>query len=329
MPNSHSITSLLLASGARLPQITKELTEQIWSPQRYASMSRSEYLSQGEREVRDLEEAISSGATSIWDELAASATATPSPRKYLGLDTPAPIAQPRAVVVFDGLSLRELPLLLRLAKESGLGVKHQTIATSTLPTMTTSFIEERVIGAKIAPSQLPGRRELREKNAAAFYLDQPNSREIYPAGKNLLIWSSYPDRRYKDDTARFDGLFEEVHDLLPTIWKYTVQAVPAGMPIVVTSDHGYIYFGSRMDSSRDSDASAILKQHRYHTFDAPGETLPAPHPDLQILRDKNTALLRGRIKTKPRGDSGRKLYQHGGLSLMETLVPWIELERPH
>jgi hypothetical protein len=47
---------------------------------------------------------------------------------------------------------------------------------------------------------------------------------------------------------------------------------------------------------------------------------------LQLLPERRVALLRGRMRTRPQGASSRKLYQHGGFSLMEVLVPWIELE---
>ena len=36
-------------------------------------------------------------------------------------------------------------------------------------------------------------------------------------------------------------------------------------------------------------------------------------------------MLRGRC-APAQGPSSRKLYHHGGFSLMEVLVPWIELE---
>ena len=38
-------------------------------------------------------------------------------------------------------------------------------------------------------------------------------------------------------------------------------------------------------------------------------------------------MLRGRLKTRPKGTSSRRLYQHGGFSLMEVLVPWVLLNR--
>ena len=70
---------------------------------------------------------------------------------------------------------------------------------------------------------------------------------------------------------------------------------------------------------------SLLGQSRFKEF-APGESLPQWNPDLQLLPERRVALLRGRMRTRPQGASSRKLYQHGGFSLMEVLVPWIELE---
>ncbi len=321
-------TEMLLRSGERLPSIVRLLVDEIWSPAKYAEADLAAYLKRGESAVKHLEELISLAAPRIWDELAAQSEAksAPSPRKWLGLDEPLSLPAPRAVVVFDGRSLRELPLLLKLAVESGMQVAEAKAVATVLPTETIAFVKDRVLGTRESPSRLPGRRDLRDRNVAAFYLDQPNSREIYPADHHLLIWSSYPDRLYSDDSARSDALFEQFHELIPTIWKYTVQAVPAGMPIVVTSDHGYIYFGAGMESNRSSDAPAILGQKRCRSFED-GEPLPSRHPDLQIVPRKKLAMLRGRLKTRAPGGGSRRRYQHDGFSLMEVLVPWVELHR--
>jgi hypothetical protein len=39
------------------------------------------------------------------------------------------------------------------------------------------------------------------------------------------------------------------------------------------------------------------------------------------------AMLRGRLKDRPQGPAGARIYRHGGLSLMEMLVPWLVLEK--
>lgn len=316
----------LFAEGERLPAIKSWLLDTVWTPARYRQNEPENYLRTGEEAVCNLEEVIATGALDVWNELQAASHDAPTLKSWLGLDAPLPLPNPRAAVVFDGLSLREIPLLLQLAEASGLRVKSLQVVATCLPTETRHFVEQRVIGADIGPSQLPGRTELAEKNTQAFYLDQANTRNTFPEGRNLLIWSTYPDRLFADDQARGETLFGNFHqNYIPAIWKCSVQAVPRGVPIVITSDHGYIYLGASLEATRPSDAPELLGQSRWKEF-PDHEPLPAWHRDLQILSHCRTALLRGRLRARPQGTSSRKLYQHGGFSLMEVLVPWIELE---
>ena len=48
--------------------------------------------------------------------------------------------------------------------------------------------------------------------------------------------------------------------------------------------------------------------------------------DIYISESQKVAMVKGRVRTKSTGDAARKLYKHGGLSLMEMITPWIELE---
>lgn len=324
---------VLLTSGSRLPAVTDWLTRTVWTPERFAALSREEYLRTGEAAVARAEELISAGAPRLWDELAAESTKAPTPRAYLSLDVETPSTRPsaRAMVIFDGISLRELPLLLSLAAQTGFHVEDtRTIATS-FPTETLDFVSQRVLGPDaahgIGPSQLPGNGALASRGVQAFYLDSLTPRITIPTGKSLLLWSTYPDRLFKDDEARFDTqLFPQFSEHVATLWKYTVQAVPPGIPIVITSDHGYIFFGGTAESARDSSAPSTLNQQRHRVFES-GESVSAPHPDLQLFPAQHLAMLRGRLKTRPKGTASRRLYQHGGFSLMEVLVPWLVLNR--
>jgi hypothetical protein len=316
----------LFADGERLPDIKSWLLDTIWTTDRYRQNEQERYLCSGEQAVCNLEELIATGALEVWNELHADSQRAPTLKSWLGLDAPFPSPDPHAAVVFDGLSLREIPLLLQMAEASGLRVKALRAIATCLPTETMQFVEERVLGTRIGPSQLPGRTELALKNAEAFYLEQPNTRHTFPEGRNLLIWSTYPDRLFFNDEARTEALFTTFHhDYIPTIWKCTVQSLPRGVPIVITSDHGYIFFGASSEATRSSNAPQLLGQARAKEFSA-DEPLPTWHPDLEVLPHSRTALLRGRLRARPQGPSSRKLYQHGGFSLMEVLVPWIELE---
>ena len=201
--------------------------------------------------VARAEELISAGATRLWDELAAESATAPTPRAFLSLDVEPGSIRPvsRAVVVFDGLSLREMPLLLSLANATGFRVNEARAIATSFPTETLDFVSQRVLGPDaahgIGPSQLPGNGALASRGAQAFYLDSLTPRITLPAGKSLLLWSTYPDRLFKDDEARFDTqLFPQFGEHIATLWKYTVQTVPSGVPIVITSDHGYIFLAA-------------------------------------------------------------------------------------
>ena len=317
---------LLFADSARLPGIKRWLLETVWSRSRYQESEPDYYLRTGEEAVCALEELIATGAQEIWGELAAESHSAPTLKSWLGLDAQLPPADTRAAVVFDGLSVRELPLLLKLAEDSGFRVNSARAVATCLPTETIDFVEDRVIGARIGPSQLPGRAELAAHNVEAVYLEHPTSRYTPTEGRSILLWSTYPDRLFSDDAARTEALFANFHrNYIPTIWKNSAQAIPRGMPIVITSDHGYIFLGASLETTRTSDAPGLLGQSRSKQF-APDELFPQWNPDLQLLSDRRVAMLRGRIRTRPQGISSRKLYHHGGFSLMEVLVPWIELE---
>ena len=317
---------LLFAESARLPAIKSWLLDTVWTRSRYEKFEPDQFLRGGEEAVCGLEELIATGAQEIWGELAADSQSAPALKTWLGLDAPLPLPQPRAAVVFDGLSLREFPLLLNLAEDSGFRVKAAAAVATCLPTETMDYVEQRVIGTRLGPSQLPGRAELAQRNVEAFYLEHPTSRYTPTEGCGVLLWSTYPDRLFKDDAARTEALFGNFHrNHIPTIWKNSVQAVPRGLPIVVTSDHGYIFLGASLEATRTSDAANLLGQARFKEF-APDDIFPQWNPDLQLLPERRVALLRGRLRTRPKGDSSRKLFHHGGFSLMEVLVPWIELE---
>lgn len=237
--------------------------------------------------------------------------------------------RPCAAVVFDGLSFREVPVVLRLAFQAGLRVLEDSFSLAAVPSETVDFVAQRLKVGNVAPSQLPGRRELRDQGIAAYYYSSQNQQhrldEESPA---LLLWSAFPDNTYQDSGARFAQHFEQIQTLLETAWLNTVQQIPKGRKILITSDHGYIYFGSGLSFPRSKDTVQPLNQYlggeRFRRLDGAEE--PPNHPDLAVLRDKNLAILRGRVQTHPPGPGGSRLYKHGGLSLMEMLVPWIVVE---
>ncbi|MGC8989028.1 MAG: hypothetical protein ACP5MD_02800 [Verrucomicrobiia bacterium] len=301
----------------------------VWSPERYAALSPVDFMQQGEREVNSLEEIIAAAAPRCYDEFLGSVPQNRDVRRFLD------DARPCAVVVFDGLSLREIPLLLRLAAKSMLDVVDQPgTSLAAVPSDTTEFIEQRLGMGAIGPCQLPSRRALSDAGIKAYYYDNHTRRHTLDIScPALLLWSAFPDNTYSDSGARFTQHFEQMHILLETAWMNTVQQIPHGRTILVTSDHGYVYFGPGMNFTRSNSEVRPLTEffgaERFRRYSA--QETPPTQPDLLKLPNRGVAVIRGRVQTHPPGAAGSKLYKHGGLSLMETLTPWIVLKSgpPH
>jgi len=315
----------LIASGPRAGWLKKWLLEKIWTIERYRALSPLQYLNDGESKVNELEEIISSAAYRLYDEFLGE---VPHDRDVSEIIER---GDPFAIVIFDGLSLREIPVLLNLAQTSGFIVQETGASYSALPTETTDFIEHRLKFGSISPSQLPKRKGLREKGIAGYYYDNPNQQHLLENdSKGVLLWSAFPDNTYSDSGARFPQHFEQIHKLLETVWLNTIQQIPRGRKILVTSDHGYVYFGPGLSFARSNTELRPLSEYlggeRYRRLSDEGKQ-PPDHPDLVVFPSRKVAVLRGRIQTHPPGKAASRLYKHGGLSIMEILTPWVILER--
>jgi len=319
MDNFHS----LIAQGPRIKWLEKWLLREIWSTERYNSLSPLKYLNDGESKVNELEEIIVQAAYRLYDEFL---DESPQGRNVLDFLESEDFC---ALVIFDGLSLREIPVLLNLAEKSNLTIGQVGVSCSSLPTETIDFIEQKLKFGSVAPSQLPRRKEIKEKGITVYYYDNPSQQ--YPIDQNskkLLLWSAFPDNTYSDSGARFAQHFEQIHTLLETAWLNTVQQISRGRKILITSDHGYVYLGAGLSFARSNPELRPLTEYlggeRYRRL-RKGDNPPPEHPDLIVYPNRKVAVLRGRVQTHPPGKSASRLYKHGGLSIMEMLVPWIVL----
>jgi len=313
----------LTVPGPRLPWLREWLLQEVWSLKRYESLGAVTFLERGEQAVNELEEVISAAAPRVYDELTTDPLPDRDVRTFLEQERPC------AAVIFDGLSLREVPVILRLAEDGGFQIRQVEVSTSAVPSGTVEFVEQRLRAGRIAPAQLPGRRELKEAGIEAFYYDHEGRRHQLPSDyPALCLWSAFPDQTYQDSGARFPNHFAELHHRLEAVWKNTVQAIPPGRKLLVTSDHGYIFFGHGCSAPRTNQAIRPLTEwlggERYRAL-SPGDDPPS-HPDLAVIPHRRVAMVRGRVQTHPSGPAGTRLYKHGGLSLMEMLTPWIVLE---
>jgi len=312
----------LTQPGSRLTWIIDWLLEEVWNSERYKSLTPVEFLRMGEEQVNRFELLVASAADRIYGEI----LSAPDPSRKL-LDV---LSEPNtAVVVFDGLSIREVPMILTLADKSGFDISLLGTSHAAIPSETIDFINRELPCGRIAPSQLQTRRELKEKGIVAIYsrdITQPLSAEY--ENSSLLVWSSFPDSTYKDSGAKFESHFENIHALFETAWMNIVQAIKGKKKIIITSDHGYIFFGTGMDFPRSPSETKALNAYFGNDRNVPlEENLQLPiSDDLFVVQSQNVAMVKGRVRTKSTGEAASKLYRHGGLSLMEMITPWIELK---
>lgn len=307
---------------ARLPWIKNYLINEVWSQTAYANQSPSEYLRNSESKTNEFEQIIASAASRVYDELVAESKQNPT-SNFLQNST-------NAAVIFDGLSIRELPFLYELAEKSGFRVLQKEVAVSAIPSDTLEYIEKTLAFGRISPSMLPNRKDIEQKGIKVYYYQSPAQKHrIEVQDKALLLWSSFPDQTYNDSGARFIQHFENNKMLLEEAWKNTVQQIPQDKKIVISSDHGYVFFGTGCSFTRNQEDIRPINQYfGGERFKVLLDTeKPLEHPDVYILEGRNVCLIKGRVQAHPPGQSGTKLYKHGGLSLMECLVPWIVLER--
>ena len=321
---SRALLDELTRPGFRLPSMVQWLMNEVWTMKRYraAGQKPAEYLRQGEALVHERESLHTLAGESLYDELAAAPPPSRSIRAFWDQHPGA------SVVILDGCSLRELPRLVELAGASGRPILEQSYGFAAVPSETEMFIVQRLgLGLPaIAPSALPGRRELRKQGICAYWMRQPNERiAVEETQDAVLLWARFPDMRFMDSHAATPELFDSIWDMLQTVWMRTVQAVPASKPLLVTSDHGYIFLGQGLSEPKLKGVDKPLEGKRFREF-APGETVPEKRPGLWVDPSRRLAVVAGRIHNRPQAPSpSNSLYRHGGLSLMEMLTPWLVL----
>ena len=312
----------LTEPGPRLTWITKWLLEEVWSRVRYQTHAPSEFLRGGEEQTNRLEILVASAAGRIYGELLSNPDTSRTLLNALSDSN-------TALVVFDGLSIREIPMILNLADKSGFKISLTGTSQAAIPSETMDFIERELPCGRIAPSQLQSRKEFKEKGIVAIYsrdITQPLSCEYEESP--LLVWSAFPDVTYKDSGARFESHFDNIHAMFETAWMNIVQQIKGKERIIITSDHGYIFFGTGMDFPRTPSELRELNTYFGNNRNISLGENPKPPESDDIWTDtsRNVALVKGRVRTRSTGEAASKLYRHGGLSLMEMITPWIELE---
>jgi len=239
----------------------------------------------------------------------------------------------KAVLILDGLSLRELPWLLQGAKDHGFTVHNVSSSASELPGETNEFARALGFGSR---SQLQNNgggstHKLQPVRTECVSLPWKDCANLVHSASNWVFWHQWPDIKVHDGSGAGQGLDTLSRDAAYQLcsddfWEF-VERLATGRRLVITSDHGYAATGYFPDA--DGEVGLFLKKTFASGRSAKGDGDVGPFVPpvaLQINTPHGPHRLAvGRRKWKSQG--GYPTMTHGGLSLLEVLSPFVELTK--
>ena len=241
----------------------------------------------------------------------------------------------RAVLILDALSLREAPWLIHGAADRGYTVHAADVTGAELPADTGPFARALGFGQRSALENDGADGAHRLPGARTDSVDLPwrECVDLIDAAPDWVLWHHWPDERIHKLSEPGRGLAalarETAEQLAGDDFWALVERLSTGRRLVVTGDHGYAATGLFPDVG-DREQTAYLKERYRSGRSAPDEGSPgAWTPPLDIVAQTphgRRAFVLGRRKWRSQG--GYPTLAHGGLSLLEAAVPFIEMSRP-
>jgi len=285
-----------------------------------------------DREIGALDHFLSTSGWDLWQDFGESVERT-SAQLIRWWDEP---YAAKAVLILDGLSLRELPWLIHGAKERGFVIGKSGASASELPGETNQFARALGFSSRSQLQDNGGGSSHKLRGARTECVGLP-WRECatlvasQPGAKNWLFWHEWPVNKIHAAAGAGQGLDVLTRDVGEQLtsnafWDF-VERLTAGRRLMITSDHGYAATGLFYDAAEaQADyLKATLKSGR--SIAGTAENGPfIPPATLQVTNTHGRHVLAlGRWKWKSPG--GYPTLAHGGLSLLEVLSPFIEITK--
>jgi hypothetical protein len=274
---------------------------------------------------------IANTAWNLWDDFQRYAPACIDELKKYWVQTK---ASGTAVLLLDALSLRELPLIVEAAEKRGLIPARIDALASQVPSDTDRFAAALGISgrSKLFNNQPPTSFIFNGPDVHTDVLDAPfaDCMDLIPSTPRLFLWHKWPDEPLIHlHAAQDDGpdiVASQIKKQIssPEFWQF-IDRLRQGRRLVVTSDHGYAMSRFFSDEIKDSDTIHLMRSvfgaKRYASESA---TAPWPRRHLPPLvsRHNGQLVVLGQRKWAVQG--GFPHLCHGGLSLLEAVVPFIE-----
>jgi len=281
-----------------------------------------------ERDLTELENVVSCSAWDMWEHFESS---VPKASQAI-VDFWTNTNGGKAVLILDGLSLRELPFLHEEATKRGYKIYQATVRGSELPAETTYFANALGFSQRssLESNRAGSAHKLTGAGTESSDLNWMDCIQHVGNQEGFVFWHHWPDDRLHDLSKPGEGLHKLAREIYTGLtsddfWKF-VERLASGRRLVITSDHGYAACGHFPDLV-DKDQVAYMKKlfKNGRTADSTSEDGSwVPPIDLRLTTSHGThQYVLGRRKWK--SPSGYPTLHHGGLSLLEVFVPFIEM----
>lgn len=239
----------------------------------------------------------------------------------------------RAVLILDALSLRETPWLLAGAKARGFTVVNTQVCGAELPPDTTPFAKALGFGQRSALSSngAGSSHRLTGARTETTDIDWQSCANMIGSEPDWVFWHHWPDKDVHDFADAGEGLRPlvqkaEEYFCSDAFWTL-VSRLAEGRQLIITSDHGYA--ASELFPDANAEQTSYLKQvYKSGRWSAAGQEPGSWVPPIDLLletRHGQHLFVNGRRKWKSPG--GYPTLTHGGLSVLEVAVPFIELTK--
>jgi hypothetical protein len=240
----------------------------------------------------------------------------------------------RAVLILDGLSAREVPWLLQTASSQGYMVHRGALHLAEIPAETTPFAKALGFAQRSALSNgmVTSNSGLSGSRTECTDLPWADCASWVPTHPDLFLWHEWPDSRMhelSDKGAGLETLVKEAAAQLTSkdFWSL-IHRLTQGRRLLITSDHGYAATG-QFANTEDEQQAKYLQQSFASGRSAPGGAVGPWVPPLDVRIESPHGphrLVLGRRKWRSPG--GYPTLLHGGLSVLEAAVPFIEISHP-
>jgi hypothetical protein len=275
---------------------------------------------------------LANSAWNLWSDFMQCAPLAVDELKKFWVST---TASGTAILILDGLSLRELPLIVAAAKDRAITPIRSEAFGSQIPTETDRFAEAIGLSSrsKLQNNKAPstfifGGPDVYSDVLDSAFADCFGAVTSHP---RIFLWHTWPDEplihgnAFKDDGPALLAAQTKQQLSSDDFWSF-VDRLRQGRRLVITGDHGYAISRSFSDEIQDPEMVQLLRNtfgaKRYATESA-NSPWPRRHLPPLVTRHSGRLAVIGQRKWSVQG--GFPHLCHGGLSLLEAVVPFIEL----